>query len=325
MKLLRPIRITTEDYDRLEAKIIAEFRKLFYKPLKIRYENANDPISLMSALRDGGVYYADGAFRGKFSATITKELKKLGAKWDRGVFRISEKELPYDVSQAIAASINRWNERMAAIERHIQQISPEAFKIDMTSIFDSTLYKVEADFQKSIKGLTVAPKLSADERAFIAKEYNNNMKLWIKSFVEKEKATVIDQIKELRNTVGASTYEGNRYESLAGIISQSYGVTQRKAKFLARQETNLLMAKFKETRYASAGVTDYIWQTVVGSPKHRVRPMHAALRGSKQKFAEPPITDEKGSRNNPGEDYNCRCYARPILPAKAALLSTLES
>ncbi len=324
MKLLRPIRITTEDYDRLEAKIIAEFQNLFYKPLKVKYKNAA-PSGLMEALREGGVYYADGAFRGKFNASISRELKKLGAKWDRGVFRISERSLPYDVSQAIAASFDRWNERMAAIEDHIRQIDPEAFQIEMTSIFDTALYKVEADFQKSISGLTIAPKLSAKERLFIAREWQNNMGLYIKSFVADEKASVEQQIKELRKKVAESTYAGDRYESLTGIISASYGVTQRKAKFLARQETNLLMAKYKETRYASAGVTKYIWQTVVGTPKHPVRPMHAALRGSKQKFAQPPITDEKGNRNNPGEDYNCRCYARPILPAKAALLSALES
>ena len=53
--------------------------------------------------------------------------------------------------------------------------------------------------------------------------------------------------------------------------------------------------------------------TVVGSPNHPVREMHKALAGKVFSWDDPPITNEKGDRNNPGQDYGCRCYARPIV------------
>ena len=90
-------------------------------------------------------------------------------------------------------------------------------------------------------------------------------------------------------------------------------MSQRKAKFLASQETRLLTSKLKEVRYKDVGIDEYIWQTVKGTPEHPVRPMHKKLNGTKQRFSSPPITNEKGQRNNPGEDYRCRCVARPIV------------
>ena len=41
--------------------------------------------------------------------------------------------------------------------------------------------------------------------------------------------------------------------------------------------------------------------------------MHKDLDGKIFEFANPPITNEKGDRNNPGEDWQCRCEAIPIV------------
>jgi SPP1 gp7 family putative phage head morphogenesis protein len=59
------------------------------------------------------------------------------------------------------------------------------------------------------------------------------------------------------------------------IIMDNYGVGQRKAKFLARQETALLMSKFHEQRYKEIGVTKYIWST--SNDGDRVRDDHKVL------------------------------------------------
>ncbi len=272
---------------------------------------------LTYAIGSGRITFYRGVFSGKFNSRITKELRKLGAKFDRktGTFRLPSSELPETVRGAISASESRFNEKLAGIDRKLSQMLPEkiAEKLQISKFFDSALWKVEKDFQASIRKITVGPNLTKEQAKRIADEWQQNMKIYIKDFTEKE-------IQKLRKDVQSSVFTGNRYESIISKIQKSYGVSSNKAKFLARQETSLLMTKFKQTRYEDAGVREYIWRTVAGSKNHPVRASHKILEGKKFRWDDPPITtaaDEPIRRNNPGQDYNCRCFAQPIVRFKS--------
>lgn len=318
-KILQPIKESTEDYERIENFLIDLFRKEIYLPLmaqlnvpKNTIQNAGSD-ALIDAIKFGRIYFSQGKFSGRFNSTTTKELRALGAKWDRksAVFKIGLRVLPMDVRNAILASEVKFQEKIAGIDKKLAKILPDeiADKVQVQKMFDASLWKVEKDFQASVSKLTIAPKLTDKEAETISKEWNENMQLWVKDFTEK-------QIKKLRKDVQASVFAGNRYESMIATIQKSYDVSQSKAKFLARQETSLLMTKYKQTRYESAGVKEYIWGCVSGSANHPVRPIHKALEGKKFRWDDPPITDEKGTKNNPGQDYNCRCFARPVVRFK---------
>lgn len=100
------------------------------------------------------------------------------------------------------------------------------------------------------------------------------------------------------------------------MIQDSYDVSANKAKLLALQETSLLMGKFKQVRYADSGVQEYRWGCVAGTKNHPVPPWHKALEGKIFRWDGPPITSKLGEpvhRSNSGEDFNCRCFARPIV------------
>lgn len=270
--------------------------------------------TLTRALASGVVTFSRGVFSGRFSAAISKELRGLGAKWDRKekVYRIQFSALPADVAQAVGVSEKRFQERLERVDKVLRQNLPAkiAGKLKLGKLFDSTLWKNDRQLVKTLP--TFLPTLTATQREQIAADWSENMELWVKNFAESE-------IKRLRQQVMESVFTGNRMGSLVKTIKASYGVTSNKAKFLARQETNLLLSKLKETRYAEAGVKKYVWRCVAGSPKHPVRPAHKALNGKIFEFSDPPITTEPGQperRNNPGEDFNCRCFAIPIVKAK---------
>lgn len=312
---LTPIKEKPEYWDEIEAKIIALFRAELYIPLVVELgvkqkvlKNSID--DLVNAIKFGKITFYRGQFSGRFNASTSKELKRLGAQWDRKqrTWKIPQSSLPPDIKIAINAGEARFNQAVSRIDKKLASILPEelADQLKIEHIFDSTLFKVDKDLKKSLKNLTIAPELKSEQRKKIAKGWTDNMKLYIKDFTEKE-------ISTLRKDVQKTVFEGGRYESMIKTIQKSYGVTQNKAKFLARQETSLLMTKFKETRYMDAGVKKYKWGTVAGSAAHPVRPMHKALEGKIFSWDNPPVTDDKGARNNPGQDYNCRCFARPIV------------
>lgn len=326
IKELKPIKESTEDYDKIEARIKALFLKVLYRPLmkalgadssKIR----NAKSWLMDAIKSGRVTYSNGQFKGKFNASISKEIKSIGGKWDKksSSFKILSKDLPMDIRSSISISESAFISKMTQISKKLSDISPEeiAKQLKTADLFDSTLFKVERDFQKSVSNITIPPSLNETQRAKIAREWQDNIDLYIKDFSNK-------QIKDLRSTIQQSIFSGNRYESLIKGIESSYNVTKNKAKFLARQETSILMSKFKETRYVEAGVNEYKWGCVKmphdKSPDHHVlgnvRYTHGKLEGHIFRWDDPPITsnpDEPVRRNNPGTDFNCRCYAIPLV------------
>lgn len=318
-KELPPIRERPEDYDAIEAAIDELFRKHLYGPLlkdmlpSMKAEmlkNAKDVDALAAAIKAGKVFFYRGEFKGKFTAPVSKELRALGAVWDKGTssFKLPKSKIPREAARAIEASEARFDQVAKGIDSKLAKMMPEeiADALKVEGLFDKTLWRVNRELEENVKGITVVPEMTVHEREQVARDYTKNMKLYIQEWTEKE-------IVKLRGEVKESVLSGSRYEGLVKTIQKSYGVSQSKAKFLARQETNLMLTKFKHARYVEAGCDEYIWKTVVGSKNHPVRPMHKQLDGKTFKWSNPPITDKEGNRNNPGEDFNCRCYARPIV------------
>jgi SPP1 gp7 family putative phage head morphogenesis protein len=320
---LKPIRESTEEYDEIEKKIKLLFKKEIYLPiLKEFYVSPNvlknSKEDLIQALQSGRLTYSRGKFSGKLNATLSKELRDMGAVWDRKAkcFSLNLSEMDYDLRDAISASESKFLEKIRSIDKKLAAVLPEqlASKLKIENLFDRTLWKVEKQFQQNVKNITIAPKLTETQSARIAAEWQNNMDLWIRNFTE-------EQIVKLRKDMQKSVLAGNRYESAVKMIQDSYGVTARKAKFLARQETALLMTKFTETRYQDSGIHEYKWRCVKGTPLHPVRPMHQELndrsnKGEIFRFDQPPVDSPDGSRHNPGQNYNCRCMAIPVIRFK---------
>lgn len=320
---LRPIKESTEEYEEIEKRIKKEFRRAIYEPIlkelgESKKTLTNSIEDLYSAIQSGRLTYNRGTFSGKLNARLTKELKSLGARFDRrsGTFKINLAEIPLEVRNVISASSLKFEQRLEKIDKKLSEILPEeiAEKIKTKDMFDRTLFKVDRDFRASVKGLTVSPKLSKTVADKLSSEWQNNMDIWIKDFTQKE-------ISSLREKIQESAFAGNRYESAVKSIQESFGVTERKAKFLARQETALLLTQYKESRYQDAGVHHYKWRCVAGSPAHPVRPRHKELSKSSDKgnifrFDDPPIASEPGQpvvKANPGTMYNCRCTAIPVI------------
>lgn len=322
-KIILPmIKDSLSDYKAAEEEILRAYQREIYFPLLKIFDvrrktitNARKGSALIEAIRDGRVRFrlGSGEFYGKFNAAISRELKEMGAVWygDGKVWRIWLTSIPPHIQDIIRTSEVVLQRRLDLMDKSLRQIVPEVFadKIKLSEIFEKTIRKVDAKVDDTLKHIAVPPTITLDDTAIIARDWANNMALDIKTFTDK-------QVKELRKRVLNHVVAGGRYEDIIDDIKNSYGVTKRKARFWARQETSLLMAKVKQARYQAAGVNEYIWTCVAGSPAHPVRPAHKRLDGSTQRFDDPPITTEPGEperRNNPGEDYNCRCGARPVI------------
>jgi SPP1 gp7 family putative phage head morphogenesis protein len=320
---LKPIIEDPRDFEKLEKIILDLLREEIYLPLikelkapkKTLKNSMND---LASAIMYGLIEFSRGIFLGKFDAITSKELKRLGAKWDRKRkgWTISRALLPIEIRNAVSLSKSINEMKVQRVMDRLAQILPEviAEKLKVERILDQSLSKLDAQFKQSVRNITLTPDISDQTRKRIADEWTNNMKIYIKNFTEAE-------IKKLREEIEKSVLAGERYDSMVSKIKKSYGVSENKAKFLARQESRLAKTKFEEARYGEVGVREYKWHAVNGSSKHPTRPCHKKLadlsaKGKTFRWDQPPNTAEPGEApryNNPGQDFNCRCTARPVV------------
>lgn len=316
-------------YDPIEAQLIAIFYDIVFKPLVAIVEEANTQLSpgpdalenaplnaLEVALRSGRVQYEAGTFSGNFSVEIVRILRNIGARFDRQskIYNLDAAIVPGWVKataaiyqQTARGTHDAMRRRLDEVQRDLDSII-DAKQIHSKKTFDS----IHKDFREVASQIQLAPELSDTSATELAKDYNENMKLYIKKFSR-------EMITDLRSAVEQNAQAGYRFDKLIDAIKGRYAVSQNKAAFLARQETALFMSKYRRERFSEAGVLRYKWST---SHDERVRPArgqsrannHRVLDGRIFDYAHPPVVDTAtGRRANPGEDFNCRCVDIPVL------------
>ena len=114
-------------------------------------------------------------------------------------------------------------------------------------------------------------------------------------------------------------YDGTRVEDVATALEDSFGMTRARAELIARDQTLKLNGRMNQQAQTAAGVDRYRWSTsndgsVRDDPKGRGDPNHEILNNTVHSWDDPPVTCERtGATNHPGQDYQCRCIAIPVL------------
>lgn len=108
------------------------------------------------------------------------------------------------------------------------------------------------------------------------------------------------------NTITGSTTAKGLQTQIKGL----WDVTSHRAKFIARDQTAKLNSAINTERNLSAGIEEYEWRATGGrGGDGRTRTSHREKHGNIYRFDSPP-TDT----GHPGEDFQCRCTARSIIP-----------
>lgn len=312
MRLGKPLPLRQVYWRSIQKEVERLFYEVVFKPLLAATES--DPTvtnavgdALYEAIREGRVWFEDGQFRGTFNAAVSKRLQESGATFNRrsGTWSYAG-TLPADLSIAAATASLRYTYLRRAILTSLDNMNIESIDrlSNIPDKYQQTIEWMNDDFEKSVKGVTVAPQLTAGEVGMLSANWGMNLDLYVRNWCAEE-------ILKLRRVVMEQTFEGRRAESIAKLIQREFGVAQRKAEFLARQETGLLMAEFHRQRYKSVGFNRYVWRGVMDA---RERADHKALEGQILSWDAPPVTDLRtGARNHPSQDFGCRCIAVPVI------------
>lgn len=312
IRTLQPIR-DKDSYSReLEKLLSYDLFQLIFKPLidllgPETKENSKSTV-LSQAFTQRKVYFFDGFVYGKFNASISRALRELGAVFNntKKAFKISLSQFPPELRATIAQATSAEKEAVKKVQKKLQELSVSKIVIPGTKeISEHTLEDLHRQFKKvTPEDLEIPVEMNDFQRNKILEDYTNNVQLSIKGLTE-------EVIESLRYRVEEEVGKGTRAEKLKEILMSQHGVAANRAKFIARQETSLFVSKYRQTRYEDAGFNQYEWST---SSDDRVRDDHKDLNGKIFSWDNPPITNKHtGERNNPGEDFGCRCVALPVI------------
>jgi len=267
---------------------------------------------IIEALRAGKIYYVDGGFKAKdkFTNLQSLTLEKWGAKWDRlhKMYRIDKDKIPENVLSALAQNqiqnqmkINQIRDFLNDIQVNLPHIIDNmVFNTEVTTILDDAGNEVK----KNVKHLNIIPpELTEVQKQEISRTYTENMQFFVKDWTE-------ERIVKMRKQVQKAVLNGYRPDTVQKMLETEYGIGARKAKFLAQNETCIMLASYKKAKYTEMGFDKFIWRTITDGKE---RPLHKELNGTTWSYNDPPIIDERtGEKGLPGQTYNCRCEAQPF-------------
>ncbi|ECB9834405.1 phage head morphogenesis protein [Listeria monocytogenes] len=132
---------------------------------------------------------------------------------------------------------------------------------------------------------------------------------WLKDFMETsiaENTSYItsiadDYISKTEQIILRSVKSGQSSLETRNELVKQIGISEEKAKFIARDQTGTIFGQMNEERHKRAGIPGFTWSD---SGDNKVRKLHQHYNGQTYSYEDPnaPI---------PGTDYRCRCVAIP--------------
>ena len=116
-------------------------------------------------------------------------------------------------------------------------------------------------------------------------------------------------LNRVEESVWRSVNAGYDMAQLTRELRKDYGISERRAAFIARDQTNKAKAAIEKARRQELGITEAIW--IHSHAGKEPRPSHVAANGKRFDVGKGMYLD--GEWVQPGEEINCRCTSRSVI------------
>ena len=117
-------------------------------------------------------------------------------------------------------------------------------------------------------------------------------------------------LEQVEGSVMRSYSAGRDLASMVKELKQLYPAASHRAELIARDQSNKANAVVNRARQMELGITEAIWMHSHAGKNPRLD--HVAANGKRYKIAEG--CKISGEFIQPGQEINCRCTSRPVLP-----------
>jgi SPP1 gp7 family putative phage head morphogenesis protein len=162
---------------------------------------------------------------------------------------------------------------------------------------------------------------SAEIHHLLRREFENHARFNDLIYQNAEYIKTIPQTMAERITAMAAkeAQAGRRTdEIIKAIHGQAPHLAHWQAMRIARTEVAKAQSTVTKVRAQQIGIDQYVWRT---AQDQRVRSSHKHMEGVICRYSDPPAPERLDGEKSqghygPGEIYNCRCYAEPVIDAE---------
>lgn len=221
---------------------------------------------------------------------------------------------------------------MMAIEKMFQRIGINlAKKIQEFDLFKKLAAvaqqgrKLSVNEWKKVVHATLGIDIRMDY--YSGQMFSNLLNKWVNDNVDLISTIPQNTLGNMKEIVYKGYTEGRTTTDMVKAIQQVYGTSKAHARLIARDQCAKLNGEIQRQQQLDAGIDEYIWDD---SGDERVRDCHAALSGHTFSWYNPPEMwyETKTGRVytgrycHPGQDYQCRCIARPVFKRETLNIPT---
>lgn len=187
-------------------------------------------------------------------------------------------------------------------QKNINDSAPELAKWFATSVEKRST----AALKKTLRdgGFSVKFTMTRAQSDILNATVNANVSL-IKSIPQK-------YLNQVEGAVMRSVQQGGDLSKLTKGIRKEYGVTQRRAELIARDQNNKATSAMNKARRIELGLIEAIWLHSHAGKKPR--PTHVAMNGKKFDIRKGMYDSHEKRYVQPMELINCRCKSKPVVP-----------
>lgn len=233
-----------------------------------------------------------------------KEMSHSVEYWLRAVYRRREDEI---IAEDASPAWNIWDDLKRTMKRWQKYFDELGERLARR--FVGRLSKAEkARFEQALKdaGWTVKFRTPRGVNNILQSAIIENIKL-IKNLPEK-------YFMDVQSACSIAIQNGKDLAFLERELRKIEGINERRARTIARDQSNKITAALDREHASNLGITDAVWVYTYGSkePRHT----HVEMDGKRFKLSEGLYDpNPKVARKiQPAELINCRCMYRMLLP-----------
>ncbi len=197
--------------------------------------------------------------------------------------------------EEIASLATRW-------QRQFDQAAPELAKWFSTSMAERSDAQLKAILRRG--GFSV--------RFQMTRAQNDALQASIGQQIDLIKSIPAQHLTQVQGIVMRGVTEGRDLGHITAQLKEQYGVTHRRAAFIARDQANKASATINKVRQTELGVTHALWRHSGGGRHPRPSHVKASKDGLVYEVSKGAYID--GEWIYPGQLPNCRCVSKSILP-----------
>lgn len=249
----------------------------------------------------------NAAIQARYVRRLTALVRQMTATTKREVVRLiksDQSQITQDASTASQARI--LTNRLTA--RFNQLFASKAPELAENMVDDADKASKSSTYS-SLKQLSGGLSIKTDI-------FNGPMnEVWTASVAENVgliKSISQEYLKNVQSAVMRSISNGSGLQDLVPYLNNQEGVTLRRARNIALDQTRKAYNNLNKGRMNAVGIKQYEWLHSGGSQKPRQE--HIAMSGQIYSLDNPPVIDSKtGERGIPGQLPNCKCRMVPVV------------